>query len=63
MRREPVVAARGLDDIDVERLDVCVRRPATKRQFHAVDGVLLSLDQYLDTTVRQVPRVAGDSFT
>jgi urate oxidase len=62
MGRETRAPARRLDDLDVERIDLRVRRTASQRELHAIDRFLVSLDQRFDAPVGQVARVAGDPF-
>lgn len=48
--------------LDVERFDLRVGGASSKRQFHSIDGFVISLQQHFDSTVRQIPRVPVDSF-
>src|SRR4029453_8466836 len=62
MRGKPVLPSRRFDDVDVERLDVGVGWPATERELHAVDRLLLPFHQRFDAAVGQIPRVSGHSL-
>ena len=59
---KPGRASRRVAILDVDSLDLRVRRSAAKRGFDAVDGVDLSFDECLDGSVGQVAHPAVHAF-